>query len=69
MEGPRYTKLLFYGSTDLEEYLEWEEQMEYAFELQEFSEAKKVLCAALELFEDYASNWWKQYPHKHFIET
>jgi hypothetical protein len=41
--------------------------MEYEIELQNFPEAKKISRAILE-FEDYACDWWKQYPHKHFIK-
>jgi hypothetical protein len=48
-----YTRLLFYGSTNLEEFLDWMEQMEYELELQDFPEAKKVSRAAFQ-FEDYA---------------
>jgi len=53
MTGRRYTKLPFYGSTDLEEFLDWQEQMEIELEVQEFSETKKISRAILE-FEDYA---------------
>jgi hypothetical protein len=67
MAGRVYTRLPFYGSVDLEEFLDWHEQMEYELELQNFPEAKKISRAILE-FEDYACDWWKQYPHKHFIK-
>jgi hypothetical protein len=62
-----YTRLPFYGSVELEEFLDWQEQMEYELELQDFPEAKKVSRAALE-FEDYAHEWWKKYPHKRFVK-
>jgi hypothetical protein len=62
-----YTRLPFYGSTNLEEFLDWKEQMEYELELQDFSEANKVSRAALE-FEDYAHEWCKKYPHKRFVK-
>jgi len=68
MAGRRYTNLPFYGSIDLEEYLDWQEQMEIELEVQDFSEAKKISRAVLE-FEDYAHDWWKQYPHKRFIKN
>ncbi len=42
MTGRRYTNLPFYGSTDPEEFLDWEEQMEYELEAQDFLDAKKV---------------------------
>jgi hypothetical protein len=47
MTGRRYTNLLFYGSTDPEEF-------------QDFSKTKKTSRVVLE-FEDYALDWWKQY--------
>jgi len=68
MTGRRYTKLPFYGSTDPEEFLDWQEQMEIELEVQEFSETKKISRAILE-FEDYALDWWKQYPHKRLIKN
>ena len=68
MTGQRYTKLPFYGSTDPEEFLDWQEQMEIELEVQEFSETKKISRAILE-FEDYALDWWKQYPHKRLIKN
>ena len=42
--------------------------MEIEFEVQEFSGTKKISRAILE-FEDYALDWWKQYPHKHLIKN
>jgi hypothetical protein len=66
MVGRLYTRLPFYESVDLEEFLDWQKQMEYELELQDFPEAKKVSRAALE-FEDYAHEWWKKYPHKRFV--
>jgi len=68
MTGRRYTKLPFYGSTDPEEFLDWQEQMEIELEVQEFSETKKISRAILE-FEDYALDGWKQYPHKRLIKN
>ena len=41
--------------------------MEIELEVQDFPEAKKISRAVLE-FEDYALDWWKQYPHKRSIE-
>jgi hypothetical protein len=67
MKGQMYTRLPFYRSTNLKEFLDWKEQMEYELELQDFPEAKKVSQAALE-FEDYAHEWWKKYPHKRFVK-
>jgi hypothetical protein len=68
MIGQRYTDLPFYGSTDSDEFLDWQEQMEIELEVQDFSEVKKISRAVLE-FEDYAIDWWKQYPHKCFIKN
>ena len=68
MTGRRYTKLPFNGSTDPEEFLDWQEKMEIELEVQEFSETKKISRAILE-FEDYALDWWKQYPHKRLIKN
>jgi len=42
MTSQRYTKLPFYGSTNPEEFLDWQEQMEIELEVQEFSETKKI---------------------------
>uniref|UniRef100_A0A0A9C7E6 Retrotransposon gag domain-containing protein n=1 Tax=Arundo donax TaxID=35708 RepID=A0A0A9C7E6_ARUDO len=28
-----------------------------------------MLRAAIELLEDSAYDWWKRYPHEHFIKT
>ena len=55
MTVQRYTNLQFYGSTDPEEF-------------QEFSKTKKISRVVLE-FEDYALDWWKQYPHKRLIKN
>jgi hypothetical protein len=60
MTGRRYTDLPFYGSTDPEEFLDWQEKMEIECEVLDFSEAKKISRAVL-AFEDYALDWWKQY--------
>jgi hypothetical protein len=67
MTGRKHTRLPFYGSTNPEEFLDWMEQIEYELELQDFLEANKVSRAALE-FEDYAHEWWKKHPHKHFVK-
>jgi hypothetical protein len=42
MAGRIYTRLPFYGSVDPEEFLDWQEQMEYELELQDFPQEKKV---------------------------
>jgi hypothetical protein len=42
MTSRRYTDLPFYGSTDPEEFLDWQEHMEIELEVQEFSESKKI---------------------------
>jgi hypothetical protein len=68
MTGRRYTNLPFYGSNDPEEFLVWAEEMEIELEVQDFSEAKEISRVVLE-FEDYAHDWWKQYPHKHLIKN
>ena len=61
MAGRRYTNLPFYGSTNPEEFLDWQEKMKIELEVQGFPESKKITRAILE-FEDYALDWWKQYP-------
>ena len=68
MAGRRYTNLPFYGSTDPEEFLELQEKMEIELEVEGFSESKKITRAILE-FEDYALDWWKQYPQKRLIKN
>jgi hypothetical protein len=40
--------------------------MEIEVGVQDFSEAKKISQVVFE-FEDYAHDWWKQYPYKGFI--
>ena len=42
--------------------------MEIELEVQGFLESKKIQRAVLE-FEDYALDWWKQYPHKRLIKN
>ena len=42
--------------------------MEIELEVQGFSESKKITRAILE-FEDYALDWWKQYPQKRLIKN
>ena len=68
MAARRYTNLPFYRSTDPEEFLEWQEQMEIELEVQGFPESKKITRAILE-FEDYALDWWKQYPQKCLVKN
>ena len=68
MAGRRYTNLPFYGITDPEEFLEWQEQMEIELEVQGFSESKKITRAVLE-FDDYGLDWWKQYPQKRLVKN
>jgi len=68
MADRRYTNLPFYGSTDPEEFLELQEKMEIELEVQGFSESKKITRAILE-FEDYALDWWKQYPQKCLVKN
>jgi hypothetical protein len=68
MTGQRYTNLPFYGSTDPEEFLDWQEQMEIELEVQDFSEAKKISRDVLES-EYYVIDRWKHYPHKCFIKN
>jgi hypothetical protein len=38
-----FTRLPLYGSVNPEEFLDWQEQIEYGFELQDFSEEKNML--------------------------
>ena len=68
MADRRYTNLPFYGSTDPEEFLDWQEKMKIKLEVQGFPESKKITRAILE-FEDYALDWWKQYPQKRLIKN
>jgi len=42
MAARRYTNLPFYGSTDPEEFLDWQEKMEIELEVQGFPESKKI---------------------------
>ena len=44
-----YTKIPFYGSTDSEEFLDWEEQIEYELELQDFSDRMLYLSLKIML--------------------
>ena len=67
MADRRYTNLPFYGSTDPKEFLDWQEKKKIELEVQGFSESKKITRAILE-FEDYALDWWKQYPQKRLIK-
>ena len=68
MADRRYTNLPFYGSTDPEEFLDWQEKMKIELEVQGFPESKKITRAILE-FEDYALDWWKQYPQKCLVKN
>ena len=49
----------FQGKSNPEAYLEWEKKMEFVFDCQNYSEAKKVKLAVIE-FSDYAITWWDQ---------
>ncbi|KAL1189318.1 hypothetical protein V5N11_014321 [Cardamine amara subsp. amara] len=49
----------FQGTSDPEEYLEWEKKMEIAFNCHDYTEESKVKVAPTE-FTDYALSWWDQ---------
>jgi hypothetical protein len=45
------------GSTDVEEYLNWELKVEKIWRMHEYTEDKKIKLASFE-FDDYALIWW-----------
>ncbi|KAL1220390.1 hypothetical protein V5N11_006014 [Cardamine amara subsp. amara] len=49
----------FQGTSDPEEYLEWEKKMEIAFNCHDYTEESKVKVAPTE-FTGYALSWWDQ---------
>ena len=55
---PKFTIPTFTGSTDVEEYLNWELKMDKLFRMHEYTEDRKIKLAASE-FDDYALPWWE----------
>lgn len=49
----------FYGTSDPNEYIDWEERMEYIFKSQNYSESMKVRRACSEFTSD-ALTWWNK---------
>jgi hypothetical protein len=54
---PKFTMPKFVGSTDVEEYLNWELKVEKLWRMHEYTEDKKIKLASSE-FDDYALIWW-----------
>jgi hypothetical protein len=54
---PKFTMPKFVGSTDVEEYLNWELKVEKLWRTREYTEDKKIKLASSE-FDDYALIWW-----------
>jgi hypothetical protein len=53
---PKFTMPKFMGSTDVEEYLNWELKVEKLWCMHEYTEDKKIKLASFE-FDDYALIW------------
>jgi hypothetical protein len=56
-DEPKFTMPKFMGSTDVEEYLNWELKVEKLWHMHEYMEDKKIKLASSE-FDDYALIWW-----------
>jgi hypothetical protein len=54
---PKFTMPKFVGSTDVEEYLNWELKVEKLWRMHEYIEDKKIKLASSE-FDDYSLIWW-----------
>jgi hypothetical protein len=54
---PKFTMPKFVGSTDVEEYLNWELKVGKLWRMHEYTEDKKIKLASSE-FDDYALIWW-----------
>jgi hypothetical protein len=54
---PKFTMSKFVGSTDVEEYLNWELKVEKLWRMHEYTKDKKIKLASSE-FDDYALIWW-----------
>jgi hypothetical protein len=54
---PKFTMPKLVGSTDVEEYLNWELKVEKLRHMHEYTEDKKIELASSE-FDDYALIWW-----------
>jgi hypothetical protein len=57
LRKPKFTMPKFMGSTDVEEYLNWELKVEKLWRMHEYTEDKKIKLASSE-FDDYALIWW-----------
>src|SRR3954462_1641769 len=55
----KYTMPKFKGEDNPEEYLKWALKVDKIFRVNNFSEAKKVAMASIEL-DDFANVWWEQ---------
>lgn len=49
----------FHGTSNPEEYLEWEKRVEIIFDCREFTQETKIRIAPT-AFKDYALSWWDQ---------
>jgi hypothetical protein len=54
---PKFTVPKFVGSTDVEEYLNWELKVEKLWRMHEYTEDRKIKLASSE-FDGYALLWW-----------
>jgi hypothetical protein len=54
---PKFTMPKFVGSTNVEEYLNWELKVGKLWRMHEYTEDKKIKLASSE-FDDYALIWW-----------
>src|SRR4051812_22760318 len=57
LSKPKFSIPKFEGSTDVEDYLTWELNMEKIWRLHDYSEDKKIKLASSE-FDGYALRWW-----------
>ena len=57
---PNFTVPKFVGSTDVEEYLNWELKVEKLWRMHEYTEDRKIKLASSE-FDDYALLWWDNF--------
>ena len=60
---PKMSVPIFKGSSEVDEYIDWKDQMERFFGVFTYTEPRKVDLAISE-FKDYASTWWKEQERK-----
>lgn len=64
VDKPKFPIPIFSGSTNVEEYLTWELQIDKLFRMHNYSNERKLLLASNSL-ADNATHWWEQFVRKH----